>query len=364
MGELRFITKKSKSYEQDLIRKYWEQEIIQFTIKPALKKLLQHAKPLGLRILELGIGETSGYHLLSHINQNPEGIDLKKQFLLSENQVSLFMGISPDYEQVERSNEKYRVEKKVRFIRHDYRNGLGIIGKAEPSFDMYFSKHGILSQLNTTQFENLLTEICEHAKSGSIIVLDVKGKYAFSSQKSWDTPTEPYCWSGEELQALIEKVSYGTGTKLKLINKVDRSILVPPKRLFLNQLFQKDVRTDLQKLKIKEDMLPTISVKSLEDSYQELLGCWNLFLDYAEHRFKEEISFKDIENWEEFPSTLQFGLMTLDRLCKDTAWIAYGDRRANILEPHIGYVLRSLEYELQKGVGIGSEMSYVLEVKK
>ncbi len=353
------ITKNQQNHEKDLVRKYWEQELIQFTMRPILRKFLQNpVNTKGLRILEFGVGAVPGYHLLSHIYQHPEQTGLKRTALLSEKDVALFMGLATEYEQVESNNEQYRLEKKVRFIRHNYAQGLGIIGKAEPPFDIYFSKYAVLSKLSPSQLSNLLSETCTHAKLGSVIVLDLN-----SRQTGLVHDSERYYWEEAQLLKIIKEVSESTGISLKILNKVDRCIFTPLKRKYLNQLFQKDTRTDLQKLKIQEDQRrATHKNSTLEDSYEQLLGSWNLFLEYATQRLEKDISYKDIQNWESLPSSLQFGLMTLDRLCSDTDWIAYGDRRANILEPHIAYVLRSLEYELQQGLGLGAELCYVLEV--
>lgn len=363
MGELWLTNKKSKSYGQDWVQKYWENELVQFALRPVLKKLLSSA-PQGLRVLELGIEASSSFELLTHIPLDNSQIGFEKKFLLSQNQIKLFMGLSGEYSQVEQGNETYRLDKNVRFIKHQFNNGLGIVGKAEPAFDIYFSAQGILSQLQPAQLKNLLCEIALHAKSGSVIVLDFLAKYGFKTKKRWTTDIAPHFWCHTALQEIIETVQASTEVRLKCIYQYDRAILVPSKRPYLNQLFQRDVRTDLENLKIDVEALPSLPIVALQENLYTLAACWNLLLDYAQQRFKQEIDPKKIQGWEDLPHTLQFGLMTFDRLCRDTAWIAYGDRRANILEPHIGYVLRSLEYELQQGLGLGAELSWILEVEK
>ena len=42
----------------------------------------------------------------------------------------------------------------------------------------------------------------------------------------------------------------------------------------------------------------------------------------------------------------------------------YGDPRANMIEPHLGYSLRKLEMELQPGTGMGHSLVGVFEIKK
>ncbi len=364
MGELWLTNKKSKNYGQDWVQKYWENELVQFSLRPMLKKLLSNA-PQGLRILEFGIETLPSFELLTHIPLDGSQLGLEKKFMLNPPQVKLFMGLSGEYSQVEQGNDTYCLDKNVRFIKHQFTTGLGIIGKAEPAFDIYFSTQGILSQLQPEQFRKLLTEIALHAKSGSVIVLDFLAKYGFKTKKRWTTEIQPHLWCNTALKQITNAVQDETGVRLNLTYQYDRAILVPSKRPYLNQLFQKDVRTDLENLKIDVETLPNLPMAALQENLYTLAACWNLLLDYAQQRFKQEIDpKKDIQGWENLPQALQFGLMTLDRLCHDTAWIAYGDRRANILEPHIAYVLRSLEYELQQGLGLGSELSWILEVEK
>ncbi len=363
MGELWLTNKKSKSYGQDWVQKYWENELVKFSLRPTLKKLLSQTSQ-GVRILELGIQTTPSFELLTHISLDNTQLGLEKKFLLNPHQIKLFMGLSGEYSHVEQGNETYKLDKNVRFIKHQFADGLGMIGKAEPAFDIYFSTQGILSQLQPEQLKTLLHEIALHAKSGSVIVLDFFAKYGLKTKKRWTTEMQPHFWCNVALKQIINTVQETTGIRLNLIYQYDRAILVPSKRPYLNQLFQRDVRTNLENLKIDVEALPTPPLPHLQENLYTLAACWNLLLDYAQQRFKQDIDPKKIQGWEDLPHTLRFGLMTLDRLCHDTAWIAYGDRRANILEPHIGYVLRSLEYDLQQGLGLGAELSWILEVEK
>lgn len=71
-----------------------------------------------------------------------------------------------------------------------------------------------------------------------------------------------------------------------------------------------------------------------------------------------------MENWSEFSSHLQYVLMVIDRVINDTEWMWYGEPRANIIEPQLGYALRSLESNMQKGLGCGHGFIVILKVNK
>ena len=70
------------------------------------------------------------------------------------------------------------------------------------------------------------------------------------------------------------------------------------------------------------------------------------------------------EDWPEYSNHLQFVLMNIDRVIADTGWMWYGEPRANIIEPQLGYALRSLEINMQKGIGCGHSMVAILKVTK
>ena len=72
----------------------------------------------------------------------------------------------------------------------------------------------------------------------------------------------------------------------------------------------------------------------------------------------------ELEDWSEYSSHLQFALMHIDRVIADTGWMWYGEPRANIIEPQLGYALRSLEINMQRGIGCGHSLVAILKVTK
>ncbi|MFQ5753577.1 MAG: class I SAM-dependent methyltransferase, partial [bacterium] len=79
---------------------------------------------------------------------------------------------------------------------------------------------------------------------------------------------------------------------------------------------------------------------------------------------KQNISLLDLDGWSEFSTPLQFALMTIDRVINDTGWMWYGEPRANIIEPQLGYALRSLEANMQRGIGCGHGLIAILQIRK
>ena len=73
---------------------------------------------------------------------------------------------------------------------------------------------------------------------------------------------------------------------------------------------------------------------------------------------------ESFEDWEQMPSPLKFSLKAMQRVLQDTEWIGYGDVRANTIEPHLAYALRTLEHELQDGAGAGQYFTVLLQVEQ
>lgn len=367
-----------KTEKKDNVRQYWENELIQFALKPLLKTLVQKRTEQNrkLRILDLGSDLGQGFDLFTQIAVNPADLGLEKKFVLNEDMIALYLGLDLNYNAVEQANEIYQAKKKVRFIKTDYRKGLGLFKECESPFDVYFSSFGSLSDLDEKMLQTLLCDIAEHAQDGSLVVLDVLGKNALFKKSNLHTQEHTF-WTQEDLLLLLENVAFKTDTKFEIRKQIDRSILIAQSssnwqygiwfknlRSTIHQLFEANVRTDLNKLILKTDTFPEFGNPIIKRFWANLIQHWNIFVWFAIERMENEINPKDIDGWEDFSSLLQFAMMTLDRLMRDTAWISYGDTRANIIEPHIAYVLRSFEFELQKGMACGQHFSVILEVKK
>jgi hypothetical protein len=372
-----YLHKEELEERLDYVQKKWEDELLQFSLRPILKKLVEfkNSNYRRLRILELGAQKGEGFELLTHIPTIDSRLSFPAKYVFEEDLLDLYLGLELEYEFVEQANEIYRDKKKVRFIKHDYRQGLGLFKEVEAPFDIYWLNTNTTQSLSKTEFKNLLVQIVEHSQSGALIWMDLRGKYCITNNFAFgQAHTEG--WAEGELLQFIEDLQEKTTKNIKLVKKFDRSVLIgdheEPRpfgnwckttRLAVNSLFDPSTRTDLNKLLLKSELLPEYDTENPENQYfSELIRSWNLFIQYAMYRFENDVCPESIDGWISFSPTLQFGLMTFDRIIRDTEWIAYGDVRASIIEPHIAYVLRSLEFELQKGLGCGRYFNVLLQV--
>jgi hypothetical protein len=55
---------------------------------------------------------------------------------------------------------------------------------------------------------------------------------------------------------------------------------------------------------------------------------------------------------------------SMRRVIQGVGWLPWGDVRANVIEPHLGYSLRKLEMEMQPGIGVGHSLCGIFEIIK
>jgi hypothetical protein len=152
--------------------------------------------------------------------------------------------------------------------------------------------------------------------------------------------------------------------KVHILKKIDRSIFLhEPLRTHVQSLFAPFQRTDLQKLIITNLPIPPYATQEAKDFFEKFQYCWNALVRYTIDRFSGNLTPpEDWEEWIEMPISLKYSLKSTEKIINDNDWVAYGDIRANVLEPHLGYALRHLEYELQQGLGTGQYFTILLEV--
>lgn len=85
-------------------------------------------------------------------------------------------------------------------------------------------------------------------------------------------------------------------------------------------------------------------------------------MKFCERRLKKNVATVELKGWSDYSPALQFAMMTIGRVINDTGWMWNGDPRANIIEPQLGYALRSLESSLQTGLGCGHGLIAVLQL--
>lgn len=387
----------------DNVRAYWEDQLTRIVLRPFLTSLMQRKRRAleQVRIVDLGCGTGQGYELLTKIDQRDLDLGLYHQRVISKEDVACYLGLDLSAGMVERGNAIYADDPKATFIQGDLCEGLGAVAE-QPPFDIYYSAYGSLSHLTTFDLKSLLVEIVQHGQPGSLIVLDLLGRYSLEWPCYWDAQSdlEKYrdysmsylhteltakadiehfplrFWIGSEIDELIMAVQAESGVTVEIGRKYDRSLLLgrhidtgeynptlKPIRGFVNSLHEDYMRTDIQQLFFDPALIPTHPDRTIDRFFQEFVTSWNKLVQFFDQRIRQKIALIEIEGWEHFAPPLQFALMTVDRVINSTEWMWYGDPRANVIEPQLGYALRSLEHNLQRGLGCGHGLLVVLEIR-
>lgn len=395
------------SGKYDNVRIYWEDQLTRLFIRPFLSELVTHKEKLGekIRIIDLGSGTGQGYELLTKIDKRYLDLGLHHQRVLPENEVELYLGLDLFEAMVAKGNEIYEDKPQVQFMQGDLREGLAAVKKEEQPFDLYFSAYGSLSHLDTNYLKRLLTDICDHSRNGSLVALDLLGRYSIEWPNHWtiENEADKFCdysmsylypgygweqeqdiehfplrfWTGAEVEALVDELRARTGVGITILKKFDRSAMVGrhvdtrqynprlrPIRRTVNSLHEDYLRTDLDELLLSKTMFPPPPHSQMAAFLDELITGWNILVQYCQKRLKKNSSLVELKGWSDFSAPLQFALMTIDRVINDTEWMWSGDPRANIIEPQLGYALRNLESDLQRGLGCGHGLLVMLKIEK
>lgn len=390
--------------KHDNVRTYWEDQLTRMFLRPFLESTVQRTQDQkrGVRVLDLGCGSGQGYQILSQIDRGDLDLGLQHDRVLTETGTELYLGLDISHAMVEKGAEIFSGKPQVRFQQADLSQGLGEIKETEKPFDFYFSSYGSLSHLKREDLVVLLKDVCEHTQDESLVVLDLVGRYSIEWPGHWGATTEEekvqdYAmsyllteeerrngpvesfplrfWTGDEVRGLAKELAAETGAEVSAVALMDRSVLVGRHtdtreynenflllRRTVNLLHEDYVRTDLDQLIIDPATIPEHPL--IKPYLGELVRCWNILVRFCQERLHRQVSLIAMEGWEDFPSPLQFALMTIDRVISDVGWMWFGDPRANIIEPQLGYALRGLEYQMQQGLGCGHAMVAVLRISK
>lgn len=389
----------------DNVRTHWEDALTRLTLRPYIKERLQEcrAQGRGLRILDLGCGAGEGYECLTRIPEKDLSLDVELRHVVEPADIALYLGIDLSEDMVRQGRENYASHPGVRFEEVDLRDGLGP-AESEPPFDVYFSSYGALSHLDGPGLERCLDRVVAHAAPGALVVLDLIGRFSPEWPGYWGgrTEAEKYrdysmsylipederrtrdidrfplrFWSGAEVHQLCARVGARHASRVSVLTALDRSIFVgrhvdtreyacplPPLRGVVNRLFERDLRTPLEALRVPHP--PTSEAAEAADAsrfFSGLARAWNALVDFTIARISgERIDIVDLDGWYQFPPALQMALLEMDRVVDSVAWLRGGDVRANVIEPQLAYMLRRLERGLQRGRGCGHGLVAVLRV--
>lgn len=388
----------------DNVRAHWEDAMTRVTVRPFVRERVERCsrEGRGVRIVDLGCGAGQGYEQLIRIDSRDLDLADEHRYVLRPDQIELYLGLDLSDAMIEKGRENYQGMSSVQFDVADLRDGLEKVGGKAP-FDIYFSSYGALSHLEAASLRRCLRDIAMHARPGAIIVLDLLGRYSLEWPGYWSAKTEeekvrPYSmsylyppnerqsgsveqfpirfWTGDEIRGLAAEVSGECGVGLRVRDLLDRSIFVgrhvdtkeyettlPPLRSKVNQLYEQNIRTNLEKLRVVYRDVP--GADDLNAFFRVMSTCWNVLVDFTIERLRgTRLNLVDLDGWRDYRPDLQLALMTMDRIIDGVAWIDVGDVRANVIEPQLAYVLRRMQHRLQDGRGCGHGLVAVLQVEE
>lgn len=390
----------------DNVRLFWEDQLTRHWLRPHIAALVGQCRSLerGVRIMDLGCGAGQGYELLTKIDKHDLDLSLHHDRVLTSDDMDIYLGLDLSQAMVDKGNELFASMPNVRFRQADLRDGLAAIKDDKASFDIYFSSYGSFSHLSSMHLRKLLVDIWHHGRDGSLVVLDLLGRYSMEWPCYWMLDPEDgdefldysmsylntefgmgvevdhfplRFWTGAEVEQLVRGISAEFAGELAVLGKFDRSILVgrhvdtqeynpnaKPIRRAVNRLHEDYMRTDLERLLVERSSLPQHPDPQVDRLFDQLYEDWNRLIQFCERRLANQVTTVPRENWPAFSVQLQFAMMTMDRVINDTGWMYHGDPRANIIEPQLGYALRSLESGVQKGIGCGHGLVTVLKIRK
>jgi len=381
----------------DNVRLYWEDQFTRrILLKPICGLLERRRKPL--RVLDLGCGSGQGYEILLRLERDTLNLTARHDWILKEGDID-YTGVDLCEAMVAQGRHNYGDNAQVRFGQQDLNEGLGRHAREAP-FDLYFSSYGSLSHLTREPLVNLLAEAVRHGHSGSLVVLDLVGRYSIEWPQYWSTGTEEEkyrdysmnylhlgdpeamakaehfplrFWSGEEIPELLSEAEARAGRRLRAVEVADRSLLIGrhvdtrhfnpklhPWRGVVNSLLEDDRRTDLKALLVPENAIPAGG--PVTAFLREFIRCWNFLIEFTRRQTEKPQTLADIEDWSSLPAPLQFALMSVDRVIGNVGWMHFGDPRANIIEKQLAYLLRGLERRMQQGLGAGHGLVVVAEI--
>jgi len=395
----------------DNVRRLWEDEITRDFLHRPLQKIikLRSEQMRRVRILDLGCGSADGFELLSGIRDRDADLEDFEVDLLSSEVLGEYKGLDLNSDLLAQAREIYSSNPKIVFQQADFTKGLPM--KGEKPFDIYFSSFGTCSHHNDDEtLIKLITEIAEQTEDYCLIVCDWLGRYSYEWQTLWTDDLSQnknmdyvvsYIYEKEEREArrdelqhiylrlmgrqeaeiIISEAGKRSGVNIKPITYYDRSVFTgrhmdtaeynphaQPIREAVNSLHESNLRTDLSSLIV--DYVPKPGFDFLNSYYENLQMCWNTLVHYTDTLLKlydeEQRCFVAEPSSPPLgsPAPLKKMMARMKLVVEGTGWLNLGLPRENIIEPQLGYALRYIVSNLQKGQGCGHGLVGIYEIDK
>jgi SAM-dependent methyltransferase len=393
----------------DNVRRFWENQVTGMLLRPALNELVKGKRRRleRLRVADLGCGSGDGYDLLMCINSHDPGICDYMTQTITPDMLQQYVGMDVNEDLLSQANEVHGGNPKSNFVCGDFSRGLPpVLAQAEP-FDLYYNAYATLSHLHDDQCVKLFADVCRHANDGALLVGDWLGRYSVEWQDLWHHPADqeyfmdyrmsyiypeeerdrmevasfPYrVMTKDEVMAIVDRAGDQAGVELKPLGFLDRSILVgrhtvtgeynthcPQLRIPINSLFEGYMRTDLDSL--LADYVPRPGFDLLNNFFEMFFMCTNTLVRYTRELLENyDFDARRLGPMPEvqpnLPKPLTEAMETMRRVVEGVGWVQWGDVRANVIEPVLGYSLRKLELELQPGTGVGHGLVGLFRVGK
>jgi SAM-dependent methyltransferase len=394
----------------DHVRRLWEDQVTGIFLRPYLNQLVERKRRhLGrIRILDLGCGSGDGLDLILGVTTKDPGIYEYVTAAITEDMLKAYVGLDVNEDLLKQAEVSYAGRSKACFLQGDLSDGLPpVILEDEEPFDLYFTSFGTLSHFHDDQCVQILTDICRHTSERALFVGDWLGRYSYEWQDLWHHPADReyfmdyrisyiYPEEGEddpevvsfplrlmtrdEVMNIVTKASRESGVEIKPLVFFDRSIFIgrhletrdynkncPKLRRIVNSLYESYVRTDLENLFV--DHQPRRGYDHLNNFFELFFMSCNALVQYTISLLSEydldSRSFRTLpEILPYYPEPLKEAMHTMRKIIEGMGWLGWGDVRANVIEPHLGYSLRKLEMELQPGTGMGHGLVGVFEICK
>jgi SAM-dependent methyltransferase len=393
----------------DNARRFWEDQLTGLFLRPALTDLVARKTDdlQRIRILDLGCGNGDGYDLIMDVNTKDPGIYEYITAAITQDRLQTYVGVDINQELLSQAADCYGSNPKICFQREDLSNGLTEGIKRHEPFDLYFSSYGTWSHFHDDQAVKLAADIARHAPDRALLVGDWLGRWSYEWQDLWDAPMDEEYFMDygisyiypeeerdkvdvasfplrlmcrEEIEKIIQRAEKEAGCCIRPLKYFDRSILVgrhldtgdynancPKLRYGINSLFEGYTRTDMESLIV--DHVPRQGFDYLNNFFESFFMASNALIGYtikllsAYDADKEEFSgVPEVRAY--YPEPLKAAMNSMRRVIEGVGWLQWGDVRANVIEPHLGYSLRKLEMELQPGIGVGHSLCGIFEILK
>lgn len=392
------------SGKYDNVRRFWEDQLTGMFLRPVLNELVDYKRKRleRLRILDLGCGSGDGFDLIMSVtSKDPALYDYIYQ-AITQDMFQDYLGLDINENLLDQARGYYGDNPKMRFEKADLGKGLPFKEEEKP-FDIYLASYGTMSHFHDAQAVDIICDICSHAPNKTIFIGDWLGRYSIEWQDLWHKPVDEeffmdyrisYIYppeernredipvfplrlmTREEIMAIIDQVQERTGVSIRPVTFFDRSIMVgrhletgdynihcPDLRLPINSLFESYTRTDLERLLV--DYVPRHDYAHLNTFFESFFMSTNTLVEETmatlAHFDSGNINTKTDPH---YPKPLVEAIDTMRQVVEAAGMLKYGDPRANIIEPHLGYSLRKLEMDLAPGTGMGHSLIGIFEINK